>query len=504
MTSGTFAGDLRRLAGYSALYTVVAVLARGSGFLLLPLYTRYLDPAQYGIVAAAGLVSAVLGVVLPLSLHASLARLYHDARDEEGRRRAVGSIWLAIGTVALFATILLDATGGRPLQLLVQSVPFDPYLRLALWTALLNAIGLVPLQYLQTVQRARAYALLSSAGVLVGAAAVVVFVVLLRGGAEGYLTGVLIGSAVTAMLGMLMVLPTVRLKLQPRVVGAGLVFSLPLLPHVLAGWVLELSDRAILERFVPLSDLGVYAVGYQIALLMGVIAASLNGAIAPYIYASDARLDASEAGSRAARLATYFALVIACVGCALVLFAGDLVRLLASAPFQGAERVARPVIVGQLAAGLYLFPVNLLFVRARTGLVAGVSGIAAVTNVLLNLWFIPRYGIVAAAWTTCAAYILMLVLACVAAERTMPLRYEWGRLVRLGVVTACVLAFGFAAADIAGLLGVLLRAVVLLLLPALLWAAGFIFEHEIAMARRFVARRFSERPAELPLSPPQP
>jgi O-antigen/teichoic acid export membrane protein len=272
------------------------------------------------------------------------------------------------------------------------------------------------------------------------------------------------------------------------VLRAALLFGVPLVPHQLAGWVLELSDRAVLERYVPLSALGIYAVGYQVGLVMSVLATSANGAFAPYMYAADAEHGAEESGRRVARLATYYALALSAAAAALFTLSGDVVRLLASPAFADAEAVARPVVLGQLAAGLYYVPTNLLFLRHRTAVLPLITGSAAAANIGLNLWAVPRFGYVAAAWTTLVAYLLMLAAAHLAASRTAVVRYEWRRLAVVGAALAATVAVGQALAGLRGPGGVALRLVAIGLFPAVIWLGRFAGPSERA-ALRLALRR---------------
>ena len=63
-----------------------------------------------------------------------------------------------------------------------------------------------------------------------------------------------------------------------------LAFSLPLVPHALAGWALEMSDRAILTRLLPLHDVGVYSLGYQLGAAMGLVTTAFNAAWVPFLF----------------------------------------------------------------------------------------------------------------------------------------------------------------------------------------------------------------------------
>src|SRR5687767_2866726 len=105
--------DARRLFDRSATYALGLLLLRGMSFLLIPLYTRHLDRSEYGIVAVAASVTAVLAVLGPLSLHGALARLYFDAQSGSDRKRVAGALWVATVLAAGLLTLLLDRLGEQ-------------------------------------------------------------------------------------------------------------------------------------------------------------------------------------------------------------------------------------------------------------------------------------------------------------------------------------------------------------------------------------------------------
>ena len=147
---------LRKLVGASAVYGLGSVLVRGLAFLLLPVYTRHLTPAEYGIVALAVTCTVVLGLVYPLGLRGAVSRTWYDDATLGERRERVGTLWIAMLLAAAAMALALDRTGPGLAAALLPDVPFHPYLRLAVWTAFLGVLGIVPLVLLQAQERPRA------------------------------------------------------------------------------------------------------------------------------------------------------------------------------------------------------------------------------------------------------------------------------------------------------------------------------------------------------------
>lgn len=426
---------MRKLLGASAVYGLGSVLVRGLTFLLLPLYTRYLSPAEYGIVALTVACTVVLGMLYPLGLRAAVSRTYYAGGSVEERKERIGTIWIAMTLSAAVMAILLDRLGPALASAVLPDIPFDPYLRLAVWTAFVGVLAQAPQVLLQAQERAPAYVKVTLGTALVTTAITVLLVVQGKG-AEGYLQGALLGGTVAVLPYVALTLKEIRPVVRWSVLGPALAFSLPLVPHALAGWALELSDRAILTRLLPLRDVGLYSLGYQLGAAMGLLTTAFNAAWVPLLFGT-LKEEGEAAHPRLARLVSYYAMVLCFIGLGWSLLVEQAIRVIAAREFWEAYRITPWVVGGYVLGGLYFAPTNLLFWRQRTRVIPLVTLAAGAVNVGLNLWLVPRHGAIAAAWSTLAAYATLLTLTWWIAERVHPFPYEYRR---VGVIVGLGLA----------------------------------------------------------------
>jgi len=468
--------DIKSLAGRSLIYGFGSVLGRSITFLLLPLYTRFLTPADYGVVAVSGTITAVLGIILPFGLHGAVAKYYFADPSESTRARTNGTIAAAIAVAAFVVTILADRFGNGLFTWLVPQVPFHPYVRLAIWTAFFSTFSLVPLALLQVQERATHY-VTATLGSAVATAALIVYFVVVRGeGARGYLVAVCVSTGVAALIYGGIMVRSLRITVDRRILWMALVFSLPLVPHGLASWVLDVSDRVLLERFVPAAAIGLYALGFQFGAIANTVAGSMNSAWVPFVYKRVAEDGAGATGSLA-RLVSVFAIVLLGVGLALATLGQDIVLMLMAPAYRGAALIVPWIVCGYVFAGMYFVPANFLFVAERTSLIPVVTIAAGVLNVGLNLWLMPRYGVMAAAWTTLVSYAATLVFAWVAAQRVYKVPYEYARLAR-AAVTAGALYWIASTAGYGTATGVAAHVAAIAAFPVLLLAVGVVSPSE--------------------------
>lgn len=478
---------LRKLVGASAVYGLGSVLVRGLAFMLLPVYTRYLSPAEYGIVALTVTCTVVLGLLYPLGLRGALSRTYYAGGSVEERKERVGTLWIAMILFAAVMALVLDRIGPSLTAALLPEVPFHPYLRLAVWTAFLGVLGLTPLVLLQAQERALTYVLLTMWTALT-TTALTLWLVVRGGGAEGYLQGALIGAALAAVPYLALTIGQIRPVFRMSVLAPALAFGLPLVPHALAGWALEMSDRVILTRLLPLRDVGVYSLGYQLGAAMGLLTTAFNAAWVPFLFGT-LKQEGDQAHPKLARLVTYFAIVLCFIGLGWSLLVEHATRLIAGPEFREAYRITPWVVGGYVLSGLYLIPTNLLFWRQQTRVIPLVTLAAGAANIGLNLWLVPRYGAIAAAWSTLAAYAILLILTWRSAERLHPFPYEYRRLGLMAglalalFLTGQFLPFPSPELEVAG------RVLLWLAFPFGLVALGTLDRVELAVLTRLVRGR---------------
>ncbi len=413
-----------RLFSGSAKYGLATLAQRGIAFLLIPIYTAFLSPTEYGIVSLAETIAAVLLTLFGLSLPAALRNDFHDLAEGE-RDEFVAT--LVIGTA-----VLLVGLGG--LSMLVGpavvgtlwpefTVPFYPFVDLAIAAAAARGLLELHLAHLQMKEQSSRYVAISFGQFLLVTAVVLVFVVGLRQGSFGMLAGKALGlGAVTLAVGTMF-----RRYYRPslfvwrRFVKA-LKFSWPLVPHQLIALVLTAADRFFIEHYRTTEDVGLYSLAYALAGVMTVVSSSILLAWTPLFY----RLaNTDDGGQRLARVGEGLVGVLVVAGCLGTVVSADVVAWIVDARYVSAAPVVPIVIAGLLLHGCFAVFHLAVLRSGRTSMLAMVTIIAAVLNVVLNALWVPDYGVEGAAWATVLSYLVEAAVVFVLAQRLMLIRYTY-------------------------------------------------------------------------------
>lgn len=473
-----------KLARLSAIYAVGDILTRGAGFLLLPLYTHYLPPVEYGVIAISEMIRQVLMMLLGFGTMSAVLRFYYQIESEDERRRFYGSMWAFLVIVPALIVFALDRWSAPLFGALFQQVDFERYIRPVLWSAYVNvAFTVLPPTLFRARERAASYVGFNVLSFAVTTSFVIWQIVGFQAGAAGYVRAQVLAALVLAVVGALVMLRQVSLSFDWALLRPMLYYSIPLIPHFVAHWVLNLSDRAILERYVSLDDLGVYALGYQIGLAYQLLAIAMVNALTPtFSRAAQSEVDRQMLPT----LSTYYILGITVLALAVCLTAGDILALFTPEVYHGAAAIVPWVVMGSLALSAYYIPMNAIsMVVGKTGQIPLITMTAAAVNIGLNLLFIPRFGMIAAAVNTLIGYAVLFGMTLWLARRTGLVIFEYVRVAKIALAVVLVALAASALPALDPFNHLVLSLVVLLIFPlALLLVNFWTPEERVALLRR--------------------
>ena len=421
---------LRALARGSLLITAANLVPRAGAFLLLPIYARFLSQADFGTVSLAGSAALLLAITYRLGLDAALLRMHHDVAAAE--RGALYATLVAVSLAAAAAVTIV----GVVLAPALAAGDLLPIVLLAVAIGALNTFQFVPSVWFRATDQPGRYLAIAIAGFGAVVVVTVALVVVVRLGAVGSLVGQLAGAAVMAATAFGILWRQRPWRFRADLARRGLAFGLPLLPHTLAGWLLNVSDRWLLGLLLglaaadALAAIGVYSLGYQLGYAIALAAVSFNAAWLPFLY----RVGVGPAGPGILREST--TLVIAAftgLAAAVAILAPDLVAVIAPPDWAAAADVSVVVAFASAANAAGLMLASGIYLARDTRAMPLLTLVAAGVNVALNVALIGPLGIMGAAWATLGAYLTLAVLIGLVATRRSPLRLD---LPRLGAVTA--------------------------------------------------------------------
>jgi O-antigen/teichoic acid export membrane protein len=485
--------DLKALGKESLIYGLSTVAARLLNFLLLPFYTHYLTPADYGVSAALFSYIAFFNILFQHGMDQAYMRHYGE------RGRSLPAAFYGVAGVSL---LLAAAMCAAPSALASAGGIGADNGRLVVYSALVlffDALSAPLFADLRMSHKALRYALLRVFSVVLNVGLNLFLIVRLGRGVNGIFEA----NICSSVFALALVLPSTLAALRPRFERAlyreMLSFALPLVPAGLGSMAVQVIDRPILLRLADQTTVGIYQANYRLGIFMMLIVSMFDQAWRPFFIERSARTDAP---GLFARVLTFFAAGASWLTLGLSFFIPDLVTFpffgkpLIHPAYWGGLGLVPVVLWAYVFNGLYINFLAPVIIRKRTGYIMGATLLGAGMNVAANLLLIPRFGMLGAAWATFAAYTCMALFMHLAGRGFYAVPYEWGRVLPLigfgGLLTCAVMLKGvlspglWLAARLALLLGVF---------PAFVWS--LLTPEEWAGVLSLLSRRAGPPPGRL-------
>ena len=416
---------VRHLFKSTSYYTLAAVVQRSMSILMLPVYTRYLTRADYGVLELLDLITTVAALLVSVQLSTALFYYYHHASGEAERRRDV--------VTAFFGTIILGTVVG------VSGVAFAPEIsRLVFGTTayeglvrvMLIALGFsLPAEYgfssLRLYNRARTFMAITIGRVLANVGLNVLFLTALGLGVATMPWSSLMTTGILALLFARMTLAGNPASLfHAPTLGRMVLYGLPLGLSTAGEVVLHFGDRLFLSKAVSLSDLGLYGLAYKLGMVVPFAALPFFN----YWNSQMVAIVRRPGGEGAyARVATYLLLGLTVVVILLTVFIEPVMTLLVEASFRRAAVLVPWIALAYLVRGMGSYWSNTFLLVNRPALVARVTWVGAGACLLAYALLIPRFGVWGAVAATHLGFALMASCALWIGQRLRPFRYEYGR-----------------------------------------------------------------------------
>jgi O-antigen/teichoic acid export membrane protein len=258
-------------------------------------------------------------------------------------------------------------------------------------------------------------------------------------------------------------------------------YGTPFIPTGILLFILNFSDRYFLRMYADLHAVGLYALGYKMGMIVSIlIAGPFNLVWSAYMFELEKKGDPKPIF---ARVFTYQVFAMLVVALSLSVLSREIVEVIADKAYLAAYTVIPLISLSMvLQCANDVLQTGVLITR-KTYALPFIVGIAAATNIGLNILLIPRYSMMGAAVATAISYGVQVLATYVVASKIYYIPFEWRR---IGILfLSGFLVYGLSTLIRPEGLGVriALKSVGLLLFPGALLVARFFHASELHKAR---------------------
>lgn len=379
----------------SAVFLASNVLAAATPFVLLPILTRYLSPAEYGQVAIYQALVIGLAAIIGISADSAAGVKYYDSHITQTElKNYIGScvvVLLATGGftllfVAVFLRRISDwlALGEQwvPLSIAVASANLVVSLRMVQW---------------QVRNKPRNFGMFKVSQSVLNMLVSLLLVIGFSLGSQGRILAMSLVPIAYAILALVLLRQDGLLGFAYRGdhIREIVTYGVPLIPHSIGYFLLSSVDRFVINDKLGTAPVGMYMVAVQLVSASGLVFDAINSAYVPWLFERLKRNDGQEKREIVRRTLGYFLFLVVVAVLAFPI-GGRVLVLVAGERYAAAGPVVGWLALGWAFYGMYLMVTNYIFFSKRTGLLSASTILAGMINVGLLLALVPHMGIIGA------------------------------------------------------------------------------------------------------------
>ena len=432
--------SIKRLGKETLIYGTSTVLARLLNFCLVPFYTYYLLPGDYGIIATTFAVIALLNVIFLFGMDQSYLRFASDAENKTDVFQHCFYGVLCNGAVLAVLLWLF----AKPFAALIGIGAQYAYLiHLTVAILLLDVLNMIPFTKLRLERRPWYFAGVRTMSIIINVLCNILFIAYFKKG----IASILWANIFASLTSLLLLFPVVwkellakRPQFNATLAKEMIYFAWPFVPSGLASLFVSVIDKPILVHLVGVKEVGIYQANFKIGVFMMLIVSMFDQAWRPFFLAHAKESDAKQTFARV--FTCFFA-----IGSWFLLGLAFLMPPIIQSNIFGSFHLISPaywagmnviplVLTGYFCYGLYVnFMIGPVLTK-KTRVLLWITLLGAVVSITTNLTLVPHLGILGAGWAVALSYGAMALSLWRFTQKNYPIPYEYKKIITLALIAA--------------------------------------------------------------------
>lgn len=426
--------DEKKLFVNSALYTISGVFSKCVSFLLLPIYTIFLSPEDYGIKDLILGFNSMVTYLMLLSLDSALMRFHVDCKDDKKKLQALFStVFWFVSAFSIAITVLCLIFNSYVTSWLLEGISFFPYVVLGLVILVFNVLQTLHRRFLEATLQGVKQTVISIIGVVGTAFFTLLFISFFSVGVTGAL-----GAMALVNLGYVVYMiidlgknAILRLTFDVKLLAKCLKYSLPLVPHNMSNYIATFFSRVLLNISTGLSSVGLYSVAVQFASVIDTFQDSVGHAYRPWL--NNILKNENQVNYRK-RIKAVSSLLVTGYGFIFILFAlfsEELILVMIANSYHEAWKLIPPLVIAYSINVIYYFYIyQCMYFHDTNKMIFVVSILGSLLSVIISYLVVPfwgAYGNIAAIAVSITIRSLMLMII---ATRKEQVGYSLGKMMK--------------------------------------------------------------------------
>jgi O-antigen/teichoic acid export membrane protein len=406
-------------------YTLGSVLNNSIPFFLLPIITRYLSPSEYGIVSNYITFVAILNVFVGFSSSSIFSVKYYKLRVVQKQ-------------VYLFNILLILLVSTILVMILVYCFheSLNHYTKIpSIWVclAVIQSFGYflnsLTLNIWRLKDKVKFHVIFEFLLSLLNIVISLWLVVWGSCGSDGRLIGIFSSVCIFSLISIFIFFRANNLKFYYKYAYflEALKYGIQIIPHVLSNWIKTGLDRIFITIYLGECILGIYAVGYQLGIVLSIVATAFQSAFSPYLFKNLSILKGLELEKFKVKIVLYTYLYLGCIlfiTIFLILFFSNFIHLLVGEQFVSSlDLICWFVASSAFKSGYFIFGNYLLFEK-KTKLLSKISIIISMLHGIILVPFIKYFEVYGAVYALFFTSIITFIIIWYYSNTVYPMPWK--------------------------------------------------------------------------------
>jgi len=382
-----------KISRNASIYGLGTLLRHMTALVMLPIYTQYLDPADYGAIEMLTMALEFAGILLGLRISQAMFRFYILEDDENKKKLIVSTVFVAVIMLSVAGVVALELLSPLLVVVLFGDAAYLMEFRLFVFTLLTMAISNTGMAFIQAQHRPLLYVVMSVLTLVLQVSGNIYFVVYRELHVLGVVYSALISGLAISIVLSIFIVRKVGLRIKANVLSRLYQFVYPLIAASIAGFYVAYSDKYYLRLFEDLASVGLYALAGRLASILATFYATFNQSWSAARFEIYKQENCRETFDQVFKLISIASVLVAA---GLIMFSKDVIYYMTDESYHDAIKII-PWFVLAVFIRLYVPFFNFgILLTEQTKFLAYASWIKAVVSTVLYLLLIPSYGIMGA------------------------------------------------------------------------------------------------------------
>lgn len=429
--------DLINTIRHAGIFSLLILVNRGVSFIMLPIYTRFLTPADYGILELIEMTVDIISVIAGMGILSGLFKFYYQFKEEHDKKELVSTMFIMVIIFYFVACFLGGMSSSFLSSLIFRTEKYTSYITIAFINLFLQStLCFVPLVYLRAQQRSSFFVVVSGIKLIIQLTLNILFVVYLEMGVMGVLYSSMISSLGIGLSMTTYTFSRIGFQLSKDKAKMLFNFGYPFVFSSLATFILTFSDRYFLNHYFELSVVGIYSLAYKFGFLLA------SFPIAPimniWMVQRFELINKDGYEKIYNQFFSWFCIISLSAALLISMAVRDVIRVMSAPSFWDAYKIVPIIVLAYFFQPCTDFFNFGIYHTGKTKHIAYSNLFSSIVIIALSFLLIPRYGALGAAWATLISFTVRLLYVYIISQKLFKIQYALGRPIGTLIISIAV------------------------------------------------------------------